>query len=98
MRESGISLYPVSVEWEPPFTMLTTLRGAGDMQVCKLLLFLKMDYGHTMVSFLLSQACQFYLAVLCVLHCTAAHRDLGKQFRCGRCSCHPGLLLLPSRP
>ena len=32
MRESGISLYPVSAEWEPPFTMLTTLRGAGDQQ------------------------------------------------------------------
>ena len=32
MRESGISLYPVSVEWEPPFTMLTTLVGAGDRQ------------------------------------------------------------------
>lgn len=32
MRESGISLYPVSVEWEPPFTMLTTLVGSGDLQ------------------------------------------------------------------
>lgn len=32
MRDSGISLYPVSVEWEPPFTMLTTLVGAGDRQ------------------------------------------------------------------
>ena len=32
MRESGISSYPVSVEWEPPFTMLTTLRGVGDQQ------------------------------------------------------------------
>ena len=38
MRESGISLYPVSIEWEPPFTMLTTLRGAGDEQVRKLCL------------------------------------------------------------
>ena len=36
MRESGISLYPVSIEWEPPFTMLTTLRGAGDLQVREL--------------------------------------------------------------
>ena len=82
MRESGISLYPVSVEWEPPFTMLTTLRGAGDMQVCVLLLVLTLYYGHTIVSFLLSQACQFYLAVLCVLHCTAAHLQCSEGEAC----------------
>ncbi len=57
MRESGISLYPVSVEWEPPFTMLTTLRGAGDLQVRVQLLILTPQYGHTMGSSLPLHPC-----------------------------------------
>ncbi len=65
MRESGISLYPVSVEWEPPFTMLTTLRGAGDLQVRVLLSVLTLHYGHIVVSSMPPQACQSCLAALC---------------------------------
>jgi len=31
-RRAAAELYPVSVSWEPPFTMLVDLAGAGDVQ------------------------------------------------------------------
>lgn len=33
-----LGLFPVSVEWEPPFTMLVDLIGHGDHMVCMLML------------------------------------------------------------
>ena len=30
---SDTQLYPVSVSWQPPFTMLVDLNGQGDLQV-----------------------------------------------------------------
>ena len=27
-------LYPVSITWQPPFTMLLDLKGHGDLQAC----------------------------------------------------------------
>ncbi len=32
IKESVVSLYPVSVEWQPPFSMLVPLKGSGDRQ------------------------------------------------------------------
>jgi len=32
IAEPSVSLYPVSVDWSPPFSMLVPLKGAGDRQ------------------------------------------------------------------
>ena len=38
-RRAAAELYPVSVSWEPPFTMLVDLAGAGDVQARRVFFF-----------------------------------------------------------
>ena len=58
---TALELYPVSVAWEPPFSMLVDLAGAGDVQASRL----AAPVGPILIAILLSYACADYSMRFC---------------------------------